>query len=318
MQLVSRWSVGTAVNVAHHESLVHFFSAGSQIDFIDLPVYSPQPPMNLLLKICLRPSPRANVFYALVEAYQDAWAEQSESGTTSWASQRDMNDNVPLAFFIWLWEWVGNDGSEAASRFEQIRVGLRYCLPSYFDDLFAAIEAFAPPEDSGHNCATMLETNSGTEPKSLNLGVWANQTCFLDPEIIFGFLSQTYQDAIEGIPLKNAAVAAHTVAAALLIHAKPETWRPRPVIQSEFGKGSPEERSAVKGEDIAEFLSIFLEDNPEDDGLVWELWKISLKHFLTSMCDLSPAYGYRFFQLSPTSLHPTTSHSLTQFAKTSI
>lgn len=44
--------------------------------------------MNLLLKICLRPSPRANVFYALVEAYQDAWAEQSESGTTSWASQR--------------------------------------------------------------------------------------------------------------------------------------------------------------------------------------------------------------------------------------
>ncbi|KAK7216121.1 hypothetical protein V2G26_004124 [Clonostachys chloroleuca] len=132
--------------------------------------------MNLLLKICLRPSPRANVFYALVEAYQDAWAEQSESGTTSWASQRDMNDNVPLAFFIWLWEWVGNDGSEAASRFEQIRVGLRYCLHSYFDDLFAAIEAFAPPEDSGHNCATMLETNSGTEPKSLNLGVWANQT----------------------------------------------------------------------------------------------------------------------------------------------
>lgn len=94
--------------------------------------------------------------------------------------------------------------------------------------------------------------------------------CFLDPEIIFGFLSQTYQDAIEGIPLKNAAVAAHTVAADLLIHAKPETWRPRPVTESEFGKGSPEERSAVKGEDIPEFLCIFLEDNPEDDGLVWE------------------------------------------------
>ncbi|CAH0020807.1 unnamed protein product [Clonostachys rhizophaga] len=102
--------------------------------------------------------------------------------------------------------------------------------------------------DRGH--ATRLPSSHLTDGLTSTVAEKVSQ-CLLDPEVVFGFLSQIHQDAIEGIPQKNAAVVANAVAAALLIHAKPETWRPRPVIESEFGKGSPEERSAVKGEDIA-------------------------------------------------------------------
>ncbi|CAG9984729.1 unnamed protein product [Clonostachys byssicola] len=280
--------------------------------------------MNLLLKICLRPNPPHNVFYALVEACQDAWAEQSESGTASWAfngvvysdllraavqlgefdffeevaKNRDMRDNVPLEFFTWVREWVGYDRKEAASRFEQIHAGLPYCLPSNFDDLFATIEAFAPLDKRSHNCLVAARFtyevlwHRAQEPDPSHLSksdgramvkcarylaarsflsevaVQKLSQCYDDPEIIFGFLSQIKEDMIEGIRQPTIVIAAHTVAADLLINANPGEWQSSPVIESLFGKGSVEERSAVKSEDIAEFLSIFLEHNPEEYGLV--------------------------------------------------
>ncbi|CAH0051687.1 unnamed protein product [Clonostachys solani] len=309
----------------------------------------PQLPISLLLKVCLRPNPPKIVFYALVEACQDAWDEQSESGTTSLAlsgivysdllraavqleefeifkevaKKRSMKDTAPVAFFTWLREWVGYDDNEAALRFKRIRVGLRYCLPSCFDDLFAAIEAFVPLEGSGSSCPTIAQFAQSelcsraqqAEPSHLsksdgralvksaryfgNTGFFISEDmliisgsvvkilslCYDDPEVIFGFVFQIQQDGIKGIPQEEAALISHSVAADLLKNAKPGEWRPRPVIESLFTKGSPEERSAVKSEDIAEFLSIFLEANPEDDGLVWE--------FLSSLIQTLPDLNLR-------------------------
>ncbi|VUC26069.1 unnamed protein product [Clonostachys rosea] len=271
------------------------------------------------------PDSMITVFYGLVEACQDAWAEQSETGTVSRAfsgilysdllraavqleefeffeeaaKNRNMTENVPLAFFTWLRQWVGCEHNESASRMNQIRAGLRHCLPSFFEDRFAAIQAFAPLEGSGRKCAAI----SQFAERELTSGVYDSNpshlcrsdglamvksaryfddarffisecvaqrifTCYNDPEVVFGFLFQIQQDGIQGIPQEDAAIICHSIAADFLSRATPEEWRSRPAIEALFKKGSPEERSAVNGEHIAEFLSAFLEANPEDEELV--------------------------------------------------